>query len=268
MNVCKAKFWQRAGGVTLACVIGFQMVPGVAPLIAVARADAMAASYAQTSADLAQRLDSLAESLVLNNYAQLQQKYVQQQIDKLVRDAIGLPVSAGSAIYKDAVGNFSWIASSLSEAARIGYYGQPNAIANELVNKTKNVLIQNLMQKYSADELNKMTNQQISKVMSDDFSTASFQSSGSVVYNSSNPIIQYLNNISSDSFIQLMIDQAEDYIKQQIEDYFKEWIKRLIRENITTKISSETVKNIPYIGPFLSSAPAEICSAADRQTGP
>ncbi|UDM18834.1 hypothetical protein [Vogesella sp. XCS3] len=252
MSISKAKFWQQAGGVTLACAIGFQMVPGIAPLIAVARADAMAATSVQSSAYLAQRLDALAESLVLNNYVLLQQKYVQQQIDKLIHEANGLPVSVGSAIYKDAVGNFSWIASSLSEAASIGYYGQPNAIANELVSKTKGILIQNLMQKYSVDELNKMSNQQISQAMSNDFSSASSQSSGNIAYNSNNPIIQYLNNISSDSFVQSLTDQAKVYFKQQAEDYFKVWIRNFIQENITTKISSETVKSIPYVGPFLS----------------
>ncbi|AXE32478.1 hypothetical protein DK842_22705 [Chromobacterium phragmitis] len=251
MRARHSKWLQRAGGAVLACLLGFQMLPGLAPFIAVARAESRAAG-ARVGQDLAQRLDALAESQVLGDYAKLQQEYLRQQIEKMARDAEQLKNSPEAAIFRDAVGDFSWAKAPISEAASLGYYGQPQAIANELIRKAKAGVIQDLARKYSAEELEKLSNERILQEMGKSFPGVASQVGGDVVYTSNNPVIQYLNKVNKDEFIQSVTSSVKDYVKQQVEDYFKEWIRNLIRENITTKISSETVKNIPYIGPYLS----------------
>ncbi|OHX16438.1 hypothetical protein [Chromobacterium sphagni] len=256
MSVAGCKWVQGVSGTALACLLGMQMAPGLPGFIAMARAEASASSYGpsagQTQAELAQRLQALAQSQVMANYPMLREAYVQRQLAKLRQDASSLPDTEANQAYREAVGDFSWMRPQLEDAVSLDYYGMPDALANELVAQANAGLVQQILGKYPPQVLANMPNQAISQEMSKMFPVVAGRAADAVVWGSKNPIVQYLGNLDRDSFVQSMVNSVVDYAKQQAIDYFKKWIKKIIQENIITRITSEIVKNYPYIGPYIS----------------
>ncbi|MGC0153487.1 hypothetical protein ACPRNU_13575 [Chromobacterium vaccinii] len=255
LKAAAGKRWvQGVSGVALACLLGMQMVPGLTGTIASARAEAAAAGYGagQGGAELAQRLQALAQSQTLSGYPALQQAYVERQLAKLRQDAQALPAGEGSQTYRDAVGDYDWLRPQLLEASSLDYYGMQDALANELVAKMQAALIQYVQGKYPPQVLANMSNQAIAQDMARALPGLAGQVADAVVWASRNPTVQYLGGLNGDQIVRSLVNSAADYVKQQVEDYFKAWIKKVIRENITTKISAETIRNVPYIGPFIS----------------
>ncbi|KUM04278.1 hypothetical protein KIF53_17480 [Chromobacterium subtsugae] len=250
------KWVQGVSGTALACLLGMQVAPVLPGFIAVARAEASAASYGpaagQSAAELAQRLRALAQNQVMANYPVLREAYVQRQLAKLRQDAQNLPDTEANQAYREAVGDFSWMRPQLEDAASLDYYGMPDALANELVAQANAGLVRQVMAKYPQQVLAVMANQAISLEMGKMFPAAADQAAEAVVWGSKNSIVQYLGNLDKDQFVQSMVNSVVDYAKQQAIDYFKKWIKKIIQENIITKITSEIIKNYPYIGPYIS----------------